>query len=456
MAQDTTPEDEDAAASTAADSGTIVVTGSRIRRPNLESAVPIASVVGEDFYKGGDTNIGDALNDLPQLRSTFSQQNPGLGIGIAGLNLLDLRGLGTARTLVLVNGRRHVAADILNNAVSPDVNTIPNDLIERVDIVTGGNSAVYGSDAIAGVVNFVLRRDYDGLQLRARAGITEGGYGGNQYISAMYGKNFADGRGNITLHGEYARQERVYARDVDWYRSNDGFGTVDLDVAGLPSNSDGVADRTFFRDFRTASINRYGLVPITQRTGNPVCGQGLVATNGAASTVGGSSFNCTYIFTPGGDLVPQTGTRFGSGIIGSIVGGNGQTGREDALLSVVPFSERYNFNMLAHYEFSPAAEVFLEAKWNRVNSRGSNAGPSFIQGTFSQFDSRERVRLDNPFLSSAARTTIANAILASGCNTSLTAACPAAGNLTAAQRTAIADGSYRFVIAPQPAGLGYP
>src|SRR6185436_7675093 len=105
----------------------------------------------------GKLNVGDALNDLPQLRSTFSQQNPGLGVGIAGLSLLDLRNLGTQRTLVLVNGRRHVAADILNNGVSPDVNTIPTDLIERVDILTGGNSSIYGSDAIAGVVNFILK-----------------------------------------------------------------------------------------------------------------------------------------------------------------------------------------------------------------------------------------------------------------------------------------------------------
>jgi outer membrane receptor protein involved in Fe transport len=200
----------------------IVVTGSRIRRPNLESTVPITSIAGEQFFQQGQTNIGDTLNDLPQLRSTFAQQNPGLGIGIAGLNLLDLRGLGTQRTLVLVNGRRHVPADILNNAVSPDVNTIPNDLIERVDIVTGGNSAIYGSDAIAGVVNFVLRRDYDGAQVRGQAGITEEGYGGNQYLSAMFGKNFAGGKGNITLHGEYSRQERVFASDIDAFRTQDG------------------------------------------------------------------------------------------------------------------------------------------------------------------------------------------------------------------------------------------
>src|SRR5688500_7316845 len=134
---------EDADAATGGEA--IVVTGSRIRRPNLESTIPITSIGGEEFFQQANTNIGDTLNELPQLRSTFAQSNPGLGIGIAGLNLLDLRGLGTLRTLVLVNGRRHVGADILNNAVSPDVNTIPNDLIDRVDIVTGGNSAVYGS-----------------------------------------------------------------------------------------------------------------------------------------------------------------------------------------------------------------------------------------------------------------------------------------------------------------------
>src|SRR5207253_8265992 len=110
----------------------------------------ITSISGEEVIQQSDVNVGETLNNLPQLRSTFAQSNPGLGIGIAGLNLLDLRGLGTQRTLVLVNGRRHVPADILNNAVSPDVNSIPNDLIERIDIVTGGNSAVYGSDAIAG------------------------------------------------------------------------------------------------------------------------------------------------------------------------------------------------------------------------------------------------------------------------------------------------------------------
>jgi len=470
MAQDEAVPADDAAE--AAAEGTIVVTGSRIRRPNLESTVPVTSIVGEQLFQQSDTNIGDALNDLPQLRSTFAQQNPGLGIGIAGLNLLDLRGLGTSRTLVLVNGRRHVPADILNNAVSPDINTIPNDLIERVDIVTGSQSATYGSDAIAGVVNFILRRNYEGVQLRAQAGVSAAGFGGNQFVSGMVGKNFADDRGNITLHGEYARQSRVFASDIPALRSQDGLLVVDVDTAGLPNGSDGFPDRAFFRDIRSASINRFGLVPITQSGNNPLCGTGIGSTNGAPGTGSGASvgtpYNCTFVFTPSGALTPQTGTRLGQGIIGGIVGGNGQTGREGKLLSVFPFTERYNFNMLAHFEVSEAFEPFVEAKWNRVNALGNNAGPSFIQGTFGQFDLRERVRLDNPFLTAANRTTLANAILASGCNTSLTVACnvtgvPASfnrtprtdgngsqgigGPLNAADIAAINAGTYRFVTA---------
>lgn len=447
FAQDAAPEAVEVETADTAAEGSIVVTGSRIRRPNLESTVPITSVSGEQFFQQGQTNIGDTLNDLPQLRSTFAQQNPGLGIGIAGLNLLDLRGLGTQRTLVLVNGRRHVPADILNNAVSVDTNTIPNDLIERVDIVTGGNSAIYGSDAIAGVVNFVLRNNFDGLQLRGQAGVAEEGFGGNQYLSAMYGKNFADGRGNLTLHGEYARTERVFASDVPAFRRADNFLVVDADGgAGLVNGGDGVPDRNFFTGISSSTIHFNSLVPINQRNvpNAGLCGNATTANNGGPNSAG-AAFSCTYIFTDAGRLVQQTGARFGTGINSAVIGGNGQTGREGKTVSVLPFTERYNFNLLGRFEFSEAAELFVEAKWNRVNALGNNAGPSFNQGTGGTTDFRERVRLDNPFLNPADRTTLANLILASGCNTSLTVTCPAAGNLTAANITAIADGSYRFV-----------
>ncbi|GAA0670903.1 TonB-dependent receptor [Sphingomonas insulae] len=428
----------------------IVITGSRIRSPNLVSDVPITSVSGDSLLAQGQTNVGSVLNDLPQLASTFSQQNPGSGIGIGGLNLLDLRGLGTSRTLVLVNGRRHVAADILNNAVSPDVNSIPNNLIDRIDIVTGGNSAVYGSDAIAGVVNFILKRDYNGLELRGSTGINEPGFGGNQLISVLAGKNFADGRGNITVSGQFTHQERVFASDVPYFRTVNAIATVDTDPGGLTSGSDGFPDAIFLRNIHSATNNPYGLIPIQQQPGIAACGTGTLATAGGPNT-NGTPYNCTYIFTQDGRLTPQTGTRYGSGPTGGILGGNGATGREGQTVSILPFLERANFNVLSHYEFAPALEVFLEAKYDRVRAVGNNAGPSFIQtgsgNTGNIGDARERPRIDNPFLAAADRTTLANLILASGCNTSLTASCPAGGNLTAANRAAIADGSYRFQLA---------
>lgn len=461
MASAQTDQTSDKAAedeNTGDQNSSIVVTGSRIRSPNNTSIIPVTSISGDSVIQQGRNSLGDTLNDLPQLRSTFAQQNPGLGVGIAGLNLLDLRSLGPQRTLVLVNGRRHVPSDILNNAVSVDVNTIPNDLIDRVDILTGGSSAVYGSDAIAGVVNFVLKRQYEGVQLRANAGVSARGFGGNQYLSGMAGKNFADGRGNVTLHGEFAHQDRVFASDIPWYRSQDGLAVVDVDPS-LPNGSDGYPDRIFVRDIRSSTIHRYGLVPINQRTGNPTCGTGLAQTNGQPSSTptpggtAGTPYSCSYIFTPDGRLTQQTGTRIGTGPNAVYLGGNGQTGREDKLLSVYPFQERYNFNLLSHYEFTPALELFVEAKWSRVNTLGSNAGPSFTQGTGTQFDSREKLRLDNPFLNPADRTALANQIIASGCRPSFTVAC-GAGNLTAADITAINNGSYRFTIGKQFADSG--
>lgn len=451
----TTPED---AASDEAEA--IVVTGSRIARPDLESTVPIASIMGDSFIKQGNTNIGDALNDLPQLRASRGQQNPNLGVGIAGLNLLDLRGLGTQRTLVLVNGRRHVAADVLNNGVSVDINSIPANLIERVDIVTGGNSAVYGSDAIAGVANFILRQNFDGLEVNGKAGIsTPGGYGGNQHLDAIFGKNFADGRGNITISAEYNHQDRVYASEVPWLRRVDGLLSTDLDPAGLTNGSDGIPDRTYFFDQRQASIHVNGLVPITQPfTGNR-CGVGI--SNGV---IAGTPYNCTYIFSDSGALNAQTGSRVGTGVIGGIIGGNGQTGREGDLFTVLPRQDIYNVNVLGHYEFSRAFDVFWEGKYSRIVSFGGNAGTASIQGTLTQFDIRERLRLDNPFLAPTARQTITDALLASGCNPSFTTACTAArttsggqgigGPLSASDIAAINAGTYRFVIGRNLDDLG--
>lgn len=420
----------------------IVVTGSRIRRPDLESTVPVATLKADDIYSQASPNVGEALNNLPQLRSTFAQQNPGLGIGVAGLNLLDLRGLGVQRTLVLVNGRRHVPSDLQNSAAAVDINSIPTPLIDRVEIVTGGKSAVYGSDAIAGVVNFVLKKDFDGLEVRGGAGIPTIGAGGNRYLSFIAGRNFADGRGNVTIAGEYSRQDRVFASDMPWLRRADAFVANDTDVSG----SDGIPDYVLMRDVRSTTIARYGLVPIIERR-NPAapCGTGIMVGGNRP----GTNFSCDYIFDSQGNLSPVTGTRVGLGPNGSLLGGNADTGREDQQLSVMPFNQRFSANLLGHYRVSDAADFFVEAKYARVRTIGSNSGPVFNQGvTFN--DERGTFRLDNPFLSPAARATIASAILASGSTSGLTAGRP----LTADDRAAIADGSFRFVTARNLTDLG--
>ncbi|MFT6570792.1 MAG: outer membrane receptor for ferrienterochelin and colicin, partial [Sphingomonas echinoides] len=171
----TTPSDKTASADQpgAADAPVdIVVTGSRIGRPELQQASSISVISSQEIALSGQINVENILKDLPQLvpSTTGASNNPGGGVSTA-----DLRGLGPTRTLVLVNGRRYISYDAKQIV---DLNTVPTGLIERVDLVTGGRSAVYGSDAVAGVVNFILKQDFSGVQANANYRLTGQGDGG--------------------------------------------------------------------------------------------------------------------------------------------------------------------------------------------------------------------------------------------------------------------------------------
>lgn len=371
----------------------VVVTGSRIRRPNLESVVPVTSVGGQEFFETGQTSIGDTLNELPALRSTFSQANSTQFLGTSGLNLLDLRGLGTQRTLTLVNGRRHVASNVLGNAVEVDTNTIPTDLIERVDIVTGGNSAIYGSDAIAGVVNFVLKQDYEGFQIRGQGGISKYGDAGSYYVSALGGKNFAEGRGNVAVNVEYARQQDFYAENRgDCFATQCGFVSVDTDPASQPF--DDVPDRVFLKDIRNALYTNGGAVSY-------FC---CDVHDPADPLIGGSgSFYIPYTFLPDGTLVPITGQRVGNARRGSFIGGNGSNFRDSHQFGLMPKLDRYSVNLIGHFEVTPAVVPFIEAKFSRTDSLGNASGPFFTSASGSP---RELWFTDNPYLNPQARDTI--------------------------------------------------
>ncbi len=155
---------------------------------------------------------------------------------------------------MLVNGRRHVGGDVLSSGVSTDVNTIPTDLIDRVDVVTGGNSAVYGSDAIAGVVNFVLKQDYDGIQLRGQGGQSKYGDANSYFISALAGQNFGGGRGNVAVNLEYARRDQAWGNERNWLGYS--FPRVnDIDAAG---GGDGNPDNILVPDFHSVSLSNTG------------------------------------------------------------------------------------------------------------------------------------------------------------------------------------------------------
>ncbi|WP_129794471.1 TonB-dependent receptor domain-containing protein [Sphingosinicella sp. CPCC 101087] len=215
----------------------IIVTGSRIARRDLTATSPMAVVQDEEFQLSGAVNVEQVINTLPQVipGATSFSNNPGGGVAT-----LNLRGLGAQRNLVLVNGRRYIFFDT-NQIV--DLNSIPQFLIDSVDVVTGGASAVYGSDALAGVVNFRLRTDLDGIIAGAQYNITEEGDGERYNAYVAIGTQFADGRGHVTAYAEYYKRGSVMAADRGFSRFS---LTENADATGLvPGGSAGVPQGRF-------------------------------------------------------------------------------------------------------------------------------------------------------------------------------------------------------------------
>lgn len=200
----------------------IIVTGTRIVNPNLSAPTAVTTVAQEQIEFSGEQNLADILQSLPSFGSpALSSANSNFLTTANGTNTLQLRNLGENRTLTLVNGRRWVPG--LPGSSFVDFNTIPVDLLERVDVVTGGASAIYGADALAGVINIILRDDFEGLEYRYQYGQSSEGDDIDHRFSVLAGGNFADGRGNAVVNLVYARNDGVMARD----RSN----TAEDDIA---------------------------------------------------------------------------------------------------------------------------------------------------------------------------------------------------------------------------------
>jgi outer membrane receptor protein involved in Fe transport len=212
----------------------IVVTGSRIPQANLEGTSPVSVLGAQDVQFEGTVQVEDLINNLPQ---AFADQGGNISNGSTGTATVNLRNLGSERTLVLVNGRRLPAGSPQD--IAPDLNSIPSSLIERVEVLTGGASAVYGSDAVAGVVNFIMKDDFEGVQLDANYNaywhsnsenslqriVADSGFAaapgevwdGSEYsLGITMGSNFADGRGNATLYFGYTNTDPVLQSERDY------------------------------------------------------------------------------------------------------------------------------------------------------------------------------------------------------------------------------------------------
>ena len=341
LAQVTTPEA--AAVEEGQAPGDIVVTGSRIQRPDLTSASPISVVSQEEFRLSGAVNVEQVLNTLPQVLPgvTGFSNNPG-----NGAVTLNLRNLGATRTLVLVNGRRWMFYDTTQVV---DLNTIPQFMLANVELLTGGASAVYGSDAIAGVVNFKLRTDLQGIEAAATYSITERGDGARQSFDIAMGSNFADNRGNVTVFGNYTRRDPIFQGARDFSRTAAGDGCI---VPGSTNSRTSI--------------------------GTPFTGPGGALVN---ATIGGVSVACgtgarsggAVGFVPQGSATGPIATFPTLNRIFNPTGGGTRTFQDPGdLYNFAPDNylqlpqERYLFGGFANYEVADNVELYTELSY--INS----------------------------------------------------------------------------------------
>ncbi len=340
----------------------VVVTGTRIVRDGFQAPTPLTVLSLADIQNGSPSNnIADFVNQLPALAGSTRPANSRLNLssGQAGINALNLRNLGPERTLVLLDGRRSVPSTI-NGLV--DVNTLPQALIERVEVVTGGASAAYGSDAVAGVVNFVLNKKYEGLKVSIDSGITDKGDGGNYSFQVAGGTSFAGGRGHIVLSGELAHRDGIFSVDRDWNQT--GFLRFENPAYNATTNSS-VPFYIFVRGAGAANSTPGGL--ITNSTGT------------VANQLRG-----VYFGTGGQPLQYQYGALTFPAVNGSAVplrtqGGDWRVNDSGRRIGLDPEDDRYGVFGRVSFEVADGVELFAEGAYNRQRVF-FNAGPNLATG----------------------------------------------------------------------------
>ncbi len=318
----------------------VTVTGSRIKRQDYSSLSPVVTVGEERISLAGAISTEQLINQMPQVVPGLTNTSNNPGDGTASV---DLRGLGARRTLVLVNGRRMVPT---GQDGTVDINNIPSALIDRVEVVTGGASAVYGSDAVAGVVNFIMKSDFEGVEIDSKWAETSDNDGARYDIGITMGSNFADDKGNVALFFGYTDREEVFQGDRK-------FSSVAL--------GDSIGSEPYLYPFGSSGIPQGYLGGRAGRAG--AVGASRFLPNGDRAPY--SSATDTYNFAPSNYLqLPQ---------------------------------ERYTFNTFANYEINDKVDIYSEALYVQHETPQQLAPtPAFIGG----FDFNYAI---NPYLTDATK-----------------------------------------------------
>jgi len=392
--------------------GTIIVTGSRIARPRFETVEPALLLSSDTIEMRGFETLGQALKEQPAFgtpgATPIGEQSP-LAQGQSFVNFL---GLGSQRTLTLIDGRRFVSSNTASifgptgAGSQVDLNLIPTTLVDRVETIAVGGAPIYGADAIAGTVNIILRRDFDGFEIDGQAGISSRGDAASQRVRALAGHDFGDGRGNITLAGEYSRAEGFTGADRSFFAEGGFFGNA--------SNPASTFLQELYRDRRLPAVSEAGIPLVGD--GIPLSVEQQIATFGFPGLHFGISdaSGRQLRFDENGGLTPIDFGRYAGapGTFGvDFEGGNGFSAAPST--NLLASTRRTSGVALARYELSDRLRLFGEAWYANSKGRNLRSQPVFntgLAGPGGSPDGNILVSIDNPYLSPDARAAIVAAI----------------------------------------------
>jgi outer membrane receptor protein involved in Fe transport len=414
-----------AATSTAArETDAIVVTGTRIVGADSQAFEPLTVTTRDRLEDRVLTNVADALNEEPGTRGSVTPAGSQNTFG-QGVNFVGLYGLGTQRTLTLIDGRRMVSSNVpsaFTNAApgsQVDLNAVPSILVERIERIAVGGAPVYGTDAIAGTINVILRRRLTGVETRAASGITARGDNFRWNLAAAGGFDFAGGRGNLTGGVSHERIAGVIGNDRDFYRANlatlpnpctttaggtcQPFGLVGvLGPPGRTPASDGRINRNI--GFNDSPSDGYPSSLLVRDVRLPAMSNGGVLSSG----LGAYAFQ----FAPGGNLVPyDRGVLFGASLLGPLAVGATASGGDGLApadyVQVTSSLERTHAALFASFDLTDRVTLFADGLYYHGVADELVQQPSFNGVLFSGVSGPLTFRTDNPFLTAQAKAQLA-------------------------------------------------